>query len=177
MSPWRPAAALLLPLTLIITACGSEVVPTPATTTIGDLDCVAEAPDFPEFDGQRIDPVTVRDRTGLVVGCSRVRSDAVGAIRDTFGPPMPDVLTDASLEISPADRAGARLLVLWVLLNCDEAAQVEFSQPFNYRLSVNQQRSGRCGPGTGLMAIELEFARPVIADEIAGSLQRELTGP
>jgi hypothetical protein len=176
VSHLRAAAAVLLPLTVLVAACGSEVAQTPATRIADEFDCAARAPDFPEFEGQEIARVTVRDRTGLVVGCRRVRSDDSAAIRQALGPPMSG-MDDTSLEISTADPAGTHILVLWVLQNCDEEAEVEFSQPFDYRLVVNQHRAGPCGPGTGLMAIELALAGPVNVGEIARSLHRQVTRP
>lgn len=99
-------------------------------------------------------------------------------MRETIGPPMPDSMDLTSLEVSNADREGRRLLALWVVNACDDLARAEFvPQPDGFALTVTQRRTGRCGGGTGVVAIEIAFDRQITPDDVAASINREVAGP
>lgn len=137
-------------------------------------ECVANTPEFPEFDGQQLHPISIVDRTGLTTGCRRVSSTAAASIRDTIGPPLPESFTNTSaLQLSRANESGTALLVIWAVKDCDQAAEAELRiVETGVDLSLAQERSAACAPGTDLAAIEISLARPYPPEQVQKSIQR-----
>jgi hypothetical protein len=155
-------------LVLLVVACDADVAPTTTTDAApaNVLECANLADDL-------LEPVIVHDHAGLVTACRHVSFDETTAIREALGPPMSRSMDDTSLELSRADDEGSRLLILWIVRGCSEAARIDIlEQAGRYRLEVAQTESGICAGGTGLTAVEVAFARP-IARRIEGNLRRQ----
>lgn len=139
-------------------------------------DCAANAPDFPEFDGQELEPISVIDETGLATGCRRVTTAAAQEIRDTIGPPFEGVSNVRWLGISRADASGTALLVMWMTQDCDHAAEMNLRfVELGVRLHLDQRRSEICAAGTGLAAVEISFRQPLSPDRVHESISRPVT--
>ena len=166
------AAASLIALA----GCRADAVsPTPLPTGSEVLtgtrpECEIDPVVFPEFDGQVVHPVLLHDGSGLVTGCRHVGLDEQAAILETFGPPLPNAMRRGAAHVAHADVEGTRVLVLWVILGCDEEARVVVSaRPAGLAVDLTQLSEGRCAPGTGLSAIEISFREAISIEDVAVS--------
>lgn len=170
-------AHLVAMASLITSAgCGADAVsPAPLPTGSAELtgprpECEIDPAVFPEFDGQVLHPVLLHDGSGLVTGCRHVGMDERAAILETFGPPLPDGMHRGATHVARADVEGTRVLVLWVILGCDEEARVVVSPgPAGLAVDLTQLSEGRCAPGTGLSAIEISFREAIAVEDVAVS--------
>lgn len=177
------AMALLAVLGLVIVGSAVAMLvgslpPSPAAMP-STFECVADAPDFPEFESQILHPITVVDGTGLAEGCRRITYEAVMTIREAIGPNFPSSMTRASLEVSKANASGTALLVFWRQHSCDQAASVNLHQLKANRigLEVAQEHlpgpnGGECTPGGWFGAVEITFSVPVPVRDVRDTIQR-----
>jgi len=177
------AVALLMVLGLLI--IGSAVAmlvgsqPPPPAPVSGTFECLADAPNFPEFDDQILHPITVVDRTGLAEGCRRVTTEAVFTTRESIGPDFPASMDRTSLEVSNANATGTALLVFWLQHSCDQAATVALDHLEANRigLEVTQEHlpgpnGGECTPGGWLGAVEIVFSEQIPVADVRDTIQR-----
>ena len=152
---------------------GSRPPAPPPTPT--SFICEAKAP---EFDGELPYPIAVQDETGTFKGCRQITAEAATALRDAFGLPL-DVLYSTSAEITKANAEGTHLLVVWMIVGCDEGAEVDLTAapPDRIELVVSKRQVGPCPPGSGLVAIELISDQPVSPAKMAGRAILVPSGP
>lgn len=130
------------------------------------MECGARAPDFP---GEVLPLAVVRDESGVVTGCRHVPFAETNAIIEASGAPVAG--PRGSLWIRRADATGNRLLVMWVVQACDDAAEIGvFGAADSLTLNVSQLAEPPCGGGTGLTAVELAFRESVEPEAVDASL-------
>lgn len=168
--------ALLLLLVALAAAAviGSRPAPLVLVTPV-TFECEAAAP---EFTGQQVNQMVVRDETGIVSGCRGLNSDEAAALREALGPPM-TFLDGNSVEITKSRADSAHLLVVWVVANCDGTARIDLTGEASTRIDlvVAQPRAGECQGGTGLGAVEISTNQPISPSNVSGRLMHVQSGP
>lgn len=169
--------ALLLLLAALAAAAviGSRPAPLLLVTPV-TFECEAATP---EFTGQQVEQMAIRDETGIVSGCRGVNADEAAALRETFGPPLPDFLDGNSVEITKSRADSTHLLVLWVVASCDGTARIDLTGDASTRIDlvVAQPRAGECPGGTGLGAVEISTNQPISPGNASGRVIRDQSGP
>jgi hypothetical protein len=175
----RTGFALVAALLLLLVALAAAAVigSRPAPAVPMTFECEARAP---EFAGDQSDPIAVRDETGRVTGCRDIGSNEALALRETYGPPLPSSMDASWLEITKASVDDSRLLVLWIVGNCDRSARIALSgqAPSRIDLVVNQDLDdGPCGGGTAMRGVEIGFDQPLTPASVSGLLNRGPSSP
>ena len=121
--------------------------------------------------------LAVRDEVGILAGCREVVGDEAAAMWEAFG--TPETMHANSLEITSASADDTRLVVIWVIANCDGNAELVLTENVPNRLDIvaTQEEVGVCAPGSCIRAVELTFYQPIAPHRVSGKTNRVLVAP
>ena len=125
---------------------------------------------FPEFEGELLRSVAVRDVSGAFTECRWIGQDEATAILDDLEPPFPDRMAVGQVFITQAAGRKNTLIVFWAVANCDLDATLLVSTSVP-NIQVTQRRTGACIGGTGPTWLQLTSESGITVDGVTAGLR------
>jgi hypothetical protein len=125
---------------------------------------------FPQFEGELLRSVAVRDVSGSFTECRWIGDDEVTAILDDLEPPLPGPMEVGQVFVTQAVGRKKTLIVFWAVANCDLDATMLIS-PSVPNILVTQRRIGACMGGTGPTWLQLSSESGITVDGVTAGLR------
>ena len=154
-----------------ISACSETAPPTPSTAAPAtEFVCDRDPDVFPEFEGEVLRSVAVRDVSGAFTECRWIGQDEATAILDDLEPPFPAQMEVGQVFVTQAVGRKNTLILFWAVANCDLDATLLVSTSVP-NIQVTQRRTGACMGGTGPTWLQLMSESTITVAGVTAGLQ------